>query len=133
MIPHLEPDSGLIRNLMKIPTKADGNFLRLSDVCGHGKSMIGQFVNLLVAVAHVMIFLLFKKIILGFFQVGVVRTVVTRKNNDSAPCRELVIMDETERDFRVTLWDLDILHLADEWKPRKTSLYKKTKTGFRKI
>lgn len=53
MLLYAEDDVECFRELIHIPTKAPGDFLKLSDVISYGQAMKGTYVNLLVAVRNV--------------------------------------------------------------------------------
>lgn len=56
MLLYAEEDVETYRCLIRIPTKAPGDFLTLSDVYNYGEVMKGEYVNLLVALRNVRIF-----------------------------------------------------------------------------
>ncbi|KAK6637970.1 hypothetical protein RUM44_008394 [Polyplax serrata] len=110
MLLYAEDDAECFRELLTIPTKASGDFLRLADVFSYGQAMKGEYVNLLVAVKSVC-------------EVSEIRNIRSKRDAKELICRHITVMDQSHLEFHITLWNEEIIQRSDSWRPRGTIIF----------
>ncbi|XP_060516986.1 meiosis-specific with OB domain-containing protein isoform X2 [Cylas formicarius] len=100
------PGNSFYLKLLRYPTKPTAAFFPLQDIQNSGRALSGFFVDVLGAVRGL----------------GPIRTVTT-KNDETIQVREIEVFDHTCPSLRITLWEPDLIHRSDAWKPRYTILF----------
>ncbi|XP_046398310.1 meiosis-specific with OB domain-containing protein [Ischnura elegans] len=93
-------------HLLHIPTKAPSSFITIADILASETSTRTEFVDLLVAVARV----------------SPVKNIKTKDGRD-IECREVTVLDQTNSNFPIQLWEPDVIVQSGHWKPRHTVLF----------
>ncbi|XP_064478229.1 meiosis-specific with OB domain-containing protein-like [Ornithodoros turicata] len=92
--------------LLQVPSGSAGDVTQIADILYCGRGMADQHVTMLVGVKGV----------------GP-PTPVSTKDGRQAQKVEVSVLDQSHHDFKVLLWDEELIHLSQFWKEKETVLF----------
>ncbi|XP_072397661.1 meiosis-specific with OB domain-containing protein [Diabrotica undecimpunctata] len=100
--------AGLLKpflELLHLPTKPLASFVPIRDIHNRGASI--NEANILVVVKGL----------------NEIRTNISKNTNETYTVRTVEVFDHTSPNLRIDIWDSDIIHRSEHWKPRLTVLF----------